>query len=155
MNAAAKWGIILGAGIPGILILIGILGLLIKFFMKRCRRRAWTDITSASKLIESTENSNSYRQTRNLPSEREPLVPPVTTTQISTVSEGHVVVPISDTDLPPGQQREHTRVQIQRERLNRLKEEENRTRPMLRLSTGELDIQNAIDLAQKEFDESV
>jgi hypothetical protein len=45
-------------------------------------------------------------------------------------------------------------VQIQRDRLNRLKEE-NRAKPIVHLNHGENDVQRAIDQAQKEFDESV
>ena len=160
MNSVAKWGIIIGVGILGVLILIGLIGLLIKFFMKRCRRRAWDDINSLPKQVDSSENIISRRQIRGVSSEREPLVP--TTTDISAVSDGHMVIPIDSNEIPDGRNQyastanhDHTIVQIQRDRLNHLKEEENRVRPMLRLSTGELDIQRAIDLAQKEFDESV
>jgi hypothetical protein len=77
------------------------------------------------------------------------------------VSDSHISIPIDDKDIPPGQRElgkakkhEHTLVQIQRDRLNRLKEE-NRSKPILNLNHGEGDVQRAIDQAQKEFDESV
>ncbi|CAF2701293.1 unnamed protein product [Rotaria sp. Silwood2] len=147
MKTSAKWGIGIGVGIPGVLILIGLIGLLIKFFMKRCRSRAWDEINSLPK--------------HRLSSEREPLFP-TTTGNVMVVSDGHISIPIGESESPAAQyqqantkKHEHTLVQIQRDRLNRLKEEENRSRPMLHLSTGELDIQRAIDQAQKEFEESV
>ncbi|CAF4195333.1 unnamed protein product, partial [Rotaria sp. Silwood2] len=98
---------------------------------------------------------------KRLSSEREPLFP-TTTGNVMVVSDGHISIPIGESESPAAQyqqantkKHEHTLVQIQRDRLNRLKEEENRSRPMLHLSTGELDIQRAIDQAQKEFEESV
>jgi hypothetical protein len=157
MKTGTIWAIALGAGIPCLLILIGIIGLLIKFFMKRFRKKAWDDISSLPKRIDITENNANRGRSS---SEREPLYP--ATPNTLDVSEGHVAVPIDENDLPPGQHQneqakhhEHTLVQIQRDRLNRLKEEENRLRPMIRLSSGENDIQHAIDQAQKEFEESV
>jgi len=77
-------------------------------------------------------------------------------------SDPHVTIPIVENDLSPNpkepertRQHQQTLVQIQRDRLNKLKEEEQRLRPMIRLSRGEDDIQRAIDQAQREFDESV
>ena len=77
-------------------------------------------------------------------------------------SGGHISIPMDNDEFTsnPNQHAtkikpEQTLVQIQRDRLNRLKEEENRTRPMLHSSTDELDIQRAIEQAQREFDESV
>jgi hypothetical protein len=161
MKTGTKLGIAIGAGILGILILIGIIGILIKFFMKRCRKKAWVDISSLPKHLDSSENNTNRRQTRRSSSEREPLYPSTPNNNLE-VSEGHIVIPIDENDIPPGQhqsehakQHDHTLVQIQRDRLNRLKEEENRLRPMIRLSHGENDIQRAIDQAQKEFEESV
>lgn len=161
MNTGAKWGIILGAGIPGALILIGILGLLIKFFMKRCRKKAWDDISSLPKHVDSSANPSNRRLLKRLPSEREPLNPSSNNNSLE-VTDGHIAIPIEENDNPRGQrhaerakQHQHTLVQIQRDRLTRLKEEENRLRPMIRLSNGEGDIQRAIDQAQKEFEESV
>jgi hypothetical protein len=161
MNTGTKWGIGLGAGIPGALILIGIIGLLIKFFMKRCRKKAWVDISSLPKYVDSSENTTSRRLPKRSLSEREPLYP-ATTNNGMEVSDAHISIPIDENDLPPVQrqaerakQHEHTLVQIQRDRLNRLKEEENRLRPLTRLNHEEYDIQHAIDQAQKEFEESV
>ncbi|CAF1420170.1 unnamed protein product [Adineta steineri] len=160
MKTGTIWGISLGVGIPGVLILIGIIGLLIKFCMKRCRKKAWDDISSLPKHIESFENSSNRKQPKRQLSEREPLYPSATN-NVLEVPDGHIVIPMDENDLPPGQrpnertkQHEHTLVQIQRDRLNRLKEEETRLRPMIQIS-GEDDIQRAIDQAQKEFDESV
>ncbi|CAF0759794.1 unnamed protein product [Rotaria sordida] len=160
MNTGAKWGIGLGAGIPGALILIGLIGFLIKFIMQRCRSKAWDEIISLPKHLDSSDNSTNRRPPKRLSTEREPLFP-TTTPNVAAVSDGHISIPIDDNNLSSGQhshgsapKHEHTIVQIQRERLNRLKEEENRSRPMLSLSTGELDMQYAIDQAQKEFEES-
>lgn len=162
MKTGTIWAIGLGVGIPGILILIGIIGLLIKFFMKRFQKKAWDDISSLPKDVE-TGNAN-RKPPRRSSTEREPLYPATTTATNNAleISGDHIAVPIDENDLPPGQQdaerarqHEHTLVQIQRDRLNRLKEEENRLRPMIPLSSGEDNIQNAIAQAQKEFEESV
>jgi hypothetical protein len=162
MNTGAKWGIGLGAGIPGVLILIGIIGLLIKFFMKRCRAKAWDDINTLPKHLDSSENGTNNRKfVKRKPSERQPLYQSATNNAME-VSDTHITIPVDENDVPPGQRQqeqakehEHTLVQIQRERLNRLKEEENRLRPMVHLNSGQNDIQRAIDQAQKEFEESV
>ncbi|CAF5208057.1 unnamed protein product, partial [Rotaria magnacalcarata] len=164
MNTSTKWGIALGAGIPGVLIVIGLVGLSVKFIMKRCRSRAWDDIRSLPRTRDSSDNSTQRRQPRISAPDREPLCPTTTTTTTDVViaSGGHISIPM-DNDEFTSKPNEHaarmkpeqTLVQIQRDRLNRLKEEEHRTRPMLRLSTGELEIQRAIEQAQREFDESV
>ncbi|CAM2699381.1 unnamed protein product [Rotaria socialis] len=162
MNNSTKWGIALGAGIPGVLIVIGLIGLSVKFIMKRCRRRAWSDIRSLPNALDSSNNSTQRRLPRLSASDREPLCTTTTTTDVVIVSGGHISIPMDNDEFTsnPNQHAttikpEQTLVQIQRDRLNRLREEENRTRPMLRLSTGELEIQRAIEQAQKEFDESV
>jgi hypothetical protein len=160
MNTGTKWGIGLGVGIPGALILIGIIGLLLKFFMKRCRTKAWDDISSLPKHFDpSASSTNIPKPPKRASTEREPLYPPTTNNGLAT-SNNHIVIPIDENDLPPGQvrgtkQQEHTLVQIQRDRLTRLKDEENRLRPMISLSNGEGEIQHAIDQVQKEFEESV
>jgi hypothetical protein len=158
MKTGTIVGIAIGAGIPLVLILIGVIGLLIKFFMKRCQKKAWDDISSLPKHLDASE---SRRPARRLSSEREPLYPAAASNTLE-VSDGHIAIPIGENDVPPGQREserakkhDHTLVQIQRERLNRLKEEENRLRPMIRLSHGEDDLQRAINQAQKEFEESV
>ena len=160
MKSSTIWGLSLGIGIPGALILIGLLGLLIKFFMKRCRTKAWDDISSPPKQAESVDNpSYSRKAPKRSASDRQPLYQSGEHTSIE-VSEGHISIPVSEAPTPtptptPAAQQDQTLVQIQRNRLIRLKEEENRIRPMLQLNRGELDIQQAIDQAQKEFDESV
>ena len=162
MNNSAKWGIGLGAGIPGVLILIGLIGLLIKFFMKRCRAKAWDDISSLPKNSDSVENGTTQRiLPKRKSSDRRPLYQSATNNALDT-STDHIAIPIDENDLPLGQrqsegtkQPEHTLVQIQRDRLNRLKDEENRLRPMMQPNHDANDIQRAIDQAQKEFDESV
>lgn len=162
MNTAAKWGIGLGAGIPGVLILIGLIGLLVKFFMKRCRKKAWNDIKTLPKQLHSSENNGKdYLKVKRTVSERQPLCPSATNNALDR-SDEHIRIPIDENDQPPSQRaneatnsRDHTLVQIQRDRLTRLKEEENRLRPMLRLAVDEHEVQSAIDQAQKEFDESV
>lgn len=162
MNTGTKWGIILGVGIPGVLILIGILGLLIKFFMKRCRTKAWENIRSLPKNVAVSDIGANRRTRKDSLSEREPLYPATPTVNGLDTSGGHITIPINENEIPPDQrgtghvdQQQNTLVQVQRDRLNQLKEQENRLRPMIRLSHGEEDIQRAIDQAQKEFDESV
>ena len=153
MNKGTIWGIAIGAGIPCVLILIGLIGLLIKFFMKRCQKKAWDDISSEPKDAHTTNR----RPVRRLSSEREPLH----AGDSSERHDGHVIVPIDENDSPADQQeieraihQEETLVQIQRDRLNRLKEE-NRLHPTTTFAHSENDIQRAIDQAQKEFEESV
>ncbi|UJR33544.1 hypothetical protein I4U23_020986 [Adineta vaga] len=161
MNTGSKWALILGVGIPGVLILIGVIGLLIKFFMKRCRTKAWQNISSLPKYNDLSQNNTNHRQRKHSISEREPLYPAPTTSNGTDIPEGHITLPIDENDLAANQRQDepenqqHTLVQIQRARLNHLKEEENRLRPMIRLSHGEDDIQRAINQAQKEFEESV
>ncbi|UJR13696.1 hypothetical protein I4U23_000708 [Adineta vaga] len=134
MKPGTIWGLSLGIGIPGALILIGLLGLLIKFFIKRCRKKAWNDISTPPKQSDSIENVLNQRK-----------FPKRTSSDVNhyinqRLHRLNLNIPL---------------VQIQRDRLNRLKEEENRIRPMLQLNRGELDIQSAIDQAQKEFEETV
>jgi hypothetical protein len=137
MKTGAKWGIALGVGIPVVLILIGLIGLIVKFFMKRCRKKAWEDIRTLPRNTDSSENDPTHRiLPKRRSSERQPLYQSATNNAMEISGS-------------------HTLVQIQRDRLNRLKEEENRLRPMIRLTFGEDDIQRAIDQAQKEFDQSV
>jgi hypothetical protein len=162
MKTGTKWGIGLGVGIPGVLILIGLIGLLVKFFMKRCRKKAWNDIRTLPKDLVSVENDGiDYRKGKHTSSDRQPLYQPEINNAMEE-SDAHITIPIDDSDIPPSQrghertkEHDHTLVQIQRDRLNRLKDEENRLRPMIRLSYGENDIQHVIEQAQKEFDESV
>jgi hypothetical protein len=161
MKNGAKWGIGLGVGIPAVLILIGLVGLIIKFFMKRCRKRAWDDITILPKHMDSAEDDTIFpRLPKRKASDRQPLYEPASNNAME-VSDTHIAIPIDEKDTPPGQhelekakKHEHTLVQIQRDRLNRLKEE-NRAKPIVHLNHGENDVQRAIDQAQKEFDESV
>ena len=158
MNKGTIWAIAIGAGIPCVLILIGLIGLLIKFFMKRCQKKAWDEISSLPKNMEASDSTIIRRSVKRLPSEREPLHQ---ADALETPS-GHVAVPIDENDLPADHREiervkhhDQTLVQIQRERLNRLKEEENRIRPTMTFAHSENDIQRAIDQAQKEFEESV
>ncbi|CAF3713850.1 unnamed protein product [Adineta steineri] len=165
MKNGTKWGIALGVGIPSVLILIGLIGLLIKFFMKRCRKKAWDDIRSAPKDSDSVENGSHYRKlSKRRPSDREPLYESEVNTT-TDISDGHISIPIpiDEHDNPSNhhhnynsiKENDHTLVQIQRERLNRLKLDEIRLKPMISINPGGIDIQRAIDEAQKEFDESV
>ena len=163
MNTAAKWGIGLGVGIPGVLILIGLIGLIIKFFMKRCRKRPWEDITSP-KDVDTLEAGGSYwKFPKRRSSERQLLSQSMSSSNnVTETSDHHIIIPVDEKDVPPGQrtkeisnENEQTLVQIQRDRLNRLKEEENRSRPMIRLAYDENEIQRVIDQVQKEFEESV
>jgi hypothetical protein len=162
MKTSAKWSIGIGVGIISVCILIGLLSFIIKFFIKRCRKKAWDDITILPKDMDSPENGINYRKfLKRKPSERQPLYQSATNNAME-VSDSHVSIPIKENVVPTGQcvleegrEQDHTLVQIQRDRLNRLKEEENRLRPMIHLSPGENDIQHVIDQAQKEFEESV
>ena len=157
MNKGTIWGIAIGAGIPCVLILIGLIGLLIKFFMKRCQKKAWDDIHSEPKDITASDRTIIRRPAKRVSSEHEPLH----AVESSERAEGHVVVPIDENDLPADQReiervkhQEQTLVQVQRDRLNRLKEE-TRLHPPMTFAHSENDIQRAIDQAQKEFEESV
>lgn len=151
MKTGTIWAIALGAGIPGILILIGIIGLLIKFFMKRCQTKAWDEISSLPKDLDSSKLN--HRRS----SSHEQLCPPI----INPLEES-VATPIDVNNVPSGQnqagdarQHEHTLVQIQRERLDRLKKDDHRLKPIVRPNHGEDDIQREIAQANKEFEESV
>lgn len=166
MKTIAKWGIGLGVGIPGALILIGIIGIIVKFIMKKCRRRAWDDINSLPKHLDSSDNTSPNRLPQNIGSDREPLVPTATTEPViptvAAVSDGHITIPIDVGDLTSSENQhsvttasDMTLVQAQRDRLNRLREEENRTRPLMHRSSGEIDIESVIQQAQKDFDDSV
>lgn len=163
MNKGAKWGIGLGVGIPAALILIGLIGLIMKFFMKRCRKKPWDDITSP-KDLDTLETGGSYwKFPKRRSSERQLLSQSISSSNnVTDISDHHIVVPVDEKDIPHGQhtakisnENEQTLVQIQRDRLNRLKEEENRNRPMIRLAYDENEIQRVIDQVQKEFEESV
>ena len=161
MKNSAKWGIGLGVGIPAVLILIGLIGLITKFFIKRCRKKAWDDITSLPRDLDSPEgNGIRPKFPKRTASDRRPLCQSAINNAME-VSDNHIVIPIDEKDVPPGQREsekgkthESTLVQIQRDRLNRLKEE-YRARPVVHLNRGDDDVQRAIDQAQKEFDESV
>jgi hypothetical protein len=151
MNNTTKWAIIISGSVLGVLILIGVIVILIKFFMKRCQKKAWDDINSLPKSLDTSTSNVSRRTPRRASTERE-LLHPNTPSDIVETPDVHVSIPI---DENAQRQTDHTLVQIQRDRLNRLKEEENRLRPMVRLSSDEDDIQRTIDQAQKEFEESV
>lgn len=161
MKTSAKWAIGLGAGIPAVLILIGLFVLLIKFIMKRFRKRAWHEIRTLPKATHSGENNGKdHRKIKRLSSERQPLYVSSTNNAMES-STPHLTIPIDENEslandhLLDEKHSDHTIVQIQRERLNRIKEEENRLRPMIRLSHGEDEIQKIIDQTQREFDEAV
>jgi hypothetical protein len=163
MKHSTKWVIGLGVGIPAVLILIGLIGLIIKFFMKRCRKKPWDDITTLPKDIDSSVNDTNRRiLPKRRSSDRQPIYPSASNSAME-VSESHISIPIDENAILPNQplpdlektkEHDHTLGQIQRDRLNRLKEE-NRIRPMIRLIHDEHDIQRAIDQAQKEFEQSV
>ena len=161
MNSVTKWGIV-GAGTLGVLILIGIIVLLVKCLMKRCYNKAWEDIKSLPKQLDSSDNRAHRKATKHSLLEREPLCPTTAAANVIVTSNDHVTVPIGETSLPPEEhqhggyaQHSHTLVQIQRDRLNRLKEEENRLRPMICLNNEEDNIKRVIGQAQVEFEESV
>ena len=162
MKTGAKWGIGLGVGIPAVLILIGLIAFVIKFFIKRCRKQAWDDIRILPKHMDSPENGTDHRTfPKRKPSDRGTLYQSATNNALE-VSDSHVSIPIAENDIPSDRRdlekvKEHDRtlVQIQRDRLNTLKEEENRVRPMIRLNHDEDNMQHAIDQVQKEFEESV
>jgi hypothetical protein len=161
MKTGAKWGIGLGVGIPAVLILIGLIGLIVKFFIKRCRKKAWDDITTEPRDPDSAEGGITRPKfPKRTSSDRQPLYQSATNNALE-VSDNHIAIPIDEKDIPPGQRKlekakknESTLVQIQRDRLNRLKEE-YRAKPTVHLNRGDDDVQRAIDQAQKEFDESV
>ncbi|CAF0853473.1 unnamed protein product [Didymodactylos carnosus] len=145
-----------GVGIPGIIILIGLLGYLAKFFIKRCRKKAWVEITSMPK--------SSSRKTGT---EREPLQQTHGGLENSTASPSpqpdgspaHIVIPVDESDFTPAQlqqqrEQDHTIVEITRSRLNRMKQEDFRTHQMINPSPTD-GIQKAIAETMLEFDASV
>lgn len=157
MNTGAKWAIILGVGIPSFLILIGLFGLLIKFFMKRCRKKPWENITTEPKSADIIENTKNFRNflRRDKSSERQPIYPSSTNNALEE-SNNHISIPMNENENTIDEhEHKQTLVQIQRERLNRLKEDEKRSRPMIHLAYDENEIQRTIDQVQKEFEESV
>lgn len=149
-------------GIPSLLILIGLLALLIKCLMKYCRRKAWDDINTLPKQLDSSENNQRHHiLPRHKSPDRQPLYQS-TTNNAMEISDGQISIPIDDNNsgtdknqLEKSKEHPYTIVQIQRDRLNHLKEAENRSRPMMYLSDVEDNIQRTIDQVQKEFDESV
>lgn len=162
MKTGTIVGIAVGAGIPAVLILIGLIAYLIKFCMKRCRSRPWDEITSLPKDSDSTSILRKARRAKKpTANDREPLYES-SNNHAGDVSDAHIAIPIDENDLPPSQrevertrQHENTLVQIQRGRLNRLKEEGNRLRPMVPVREQEDQLQRAIEQAQREFDRSV
>lgn len=162
MNISTQWGIGLSVGIPALFIFIGLMVLLITFLMKRCRKKAWTDINTVPKHLNATENIiNRRKLPKRALSDRQPLYQSETNNAME-VSDSHVSIPIDENNMPPDQcqfqttpEHQHTLVQIQRDRLNHLKVEESRCRPMIHLNHTEDGIQRTIAQVQKEFDESV
>ena len=160
MKNSAKWGIGLGVGIPAALILIGLLCLIIKFFMKRCRKKPWNDITTPSGPDSLETGGNHWKFPKRRTSERQLLCQSTSSSNnITDTSDLHISIHIDQKDIPSDQRtqdNQKTLVQIQRDRLNRLKEEEEtRVRPTLRLAYDENEVQRAIDQVQKEFEDSV
>ena len=159
MKTGTIVGIAVGAGIPAVLILIGLIAYLIKFCMKRCRRRPWDEITSLPKDSDSASILRKARRAKKpTANDREPLYES-NNNHPGDVSDAHIAIPIDENDLPPSQrevertrQHENTLVQIQRGRLNRLKEEGNRLRPMVPVREQEDQLQRAIEQAQIEFE---
>jgi hypothetical protein len=162
MKTSTIVGIAIGAGIPAVLILIGLIAYIIKFCMKRCRRRPWDEITSLPKDSDSVNVLRKVRRTKkSSTNDREPLFESSNSHTVD-VSDAHIAIPIDEHDLPSSQrevertrQHEHTLVQIQRGRLNRLKEEGNRLRSMVPVHEQEGQLRRAIEEAQREFDKSV
>jgi hypothetical protein len=162
MNTNIKWFIGLAAAFLALLLLIGFVGLLMKFFVKRCRKKAWIDIQTLPKQSAVDGHlDDDCRKLKRTSSERQPLFVSSTNNALD-VSDQHVSIPVDEhepkssrTPFEADKCHEHTLVQIQRDRLNRLKEEEERLRPMLRLSQSNNDIQCVISQAQKEFDQPV
>ena len=165
MKRSTIWIIAVCAGIPATLILIGLIVLLIKFLLKRCRTKAWHDIRTLPKATAQLEtNGKDQRKFQRLSSERQPLYVSTSPNDQLDSSDLHLTIPVDDKDrsatqrthlLDEEQRHDQTLVQIQRERLNRIKDEENRLRPMIRLSHGENEIHKIIDQTQREFDEMV
>jgi hypothetical protein len=167
MNGRTKWGLGFGLGIPGVLILIGLIALLTKFFMKRCRKKAWIEIPTmpthfTSSLSFSSENGTGGRKknTTWTSSECEPLCQS-TTDHTLEISDTHIGISIGNDDLPSSQrdleqsrQHQHSLNQIRRERLDRLKAESLHLRPMPKSSEVAQEMQRVIEQVRREFDES-
>ncbi|CAF3015714.1 unnamed protein product [Rotaria sp. Silwood2] len=163
MNTTTKLVLIFGLGSLAALILIGIIVLLTKFFLKRCRKKAWNDIHTIPKHTDSFDNNINHRiLNKHTSLDRQPLYQSATNNAMD-IHEGQISIPINENDTASSNQRQYdstkshdpTIVQIQRDRLNHIKEQENRTRPMIRTTDGEDVIQHTIDQVQKEFDESL
>ncbi|CAF1432023.1 unnamed protein product [Rotaria sp. Silwood1] len=162
MNTKIQLGLIISCGLIGVLILIGIIVLLTKFFMRRFRKKAWDEINALPKQSDSLENNINYRKlNKRRSTERQPLYQSATNNAMN-ISDGQISIPINEnnTSLDLRQYEstkvhEHTIVEIQRDRLNHIKEEEQRIRPMIGTTDGEDIIQRTIDEVQKEFDESL
>ena len=149
MKTGTKWAIGLGVGIPGVLVLIGIICLIVKFFMKRCRKKPWENITTPPKPADQVvEEKVPRRILRRKSSERQPLYPDRMNTTLEA-SDSHISIPIEE-NIPP-----QTVVQVQRDRLNQLKDKDTEIRSQMQSAHGENDIQRAIDPVQREFEESV
>ncbi|CAF0834810.1 unnamed protein product [Rotaria sordida] len=162
MNPKVKLGLIISAGLLLVLILIGLIVLLIKFIMKRCRKKAWDDINTLPKQLDSSDNNINQRKLPKRTSSERQLLYQSSTNNATDISDGHISIPINENDTSHNygqyestKEHEHTIVDIQRDRLNHIKEEEKRIRPMIQISDGEDIIQRTIDQVQKEFDESI
>lgn len=163
MNTVALW--ILGSiGVfIGLILLIGIIAILIQFCIKRFRKRPWSDITSPPVTSELSENSRwSWSWTRSFRrtgTDRERILHPRNDV-IVDIPEPHVTIPVNETDasanssLPEQQDPTQSFVQAQRDRLVQLKDERQRSTPMISIIETENQVQSAIDQVQKEFDES-
>lgn len=162
MNLTTRWIVIISAGVPLVLILIGLIVLFTKCLMNRCRKKAWNDIKALPKTLDSSESRVNRRKTpKRVPSERQPLYEPTNNNSMET-SDGQISVPIEENGIPSNKQSfqetkkdEHTIVQIQRDRLNQLKAEQNRIKSMTDIDNSEAYIQQTIVQVQKEFEESV
>ena len=132
MNSGAKWGIAFGVGIPTVLILIGLIVLITKFFMKRCRKKAWDDISVLPKHMDSSENSTNPLQVPKHRSSDRQLLYQSATNNAMEISDSHISIPIDENDFSHGQHRTRRTTENQQN-----------------------DIQRAIDQVQKEFEQSV
>ena len=162
MNTVTIWILASLGGFVALILIIGLIAITIQFCIKKFRRRVWSDITSPPVTPESLEGSRwSWSWPRSLKrsgTDREPIVNPRNDVTID-IPDHHVSIPVNETDGAIDPFGEETRpnptlVQIQRERLDRMREEGRRIRPMLTIDETEDQVQRAIDQVQKEFDES-
>lgn len=159
MNTGTLWGLCIGGAVLGLIFLIGITAILIQYCVRRFRKTVWSEITSPPVSGDATEKSrwSWSRSLRRSGTDREPIVNPQNDVIID-IPNDHVAIPIEENsirrDLLTDERPTKALAQIQRERLDRIKSEARHLRPMIDVNDVEVQLKEAIDQIQKDFDES-